>query len=154
MCRGPAGVTMVTTAILVNRRRRAPIQVIAEQRVSEVIADALPILFVLDRDPKSLAVLLADLSGRFGNDFMVKGETSAVHALNALQEMAAAHEPVALLLVDDAASDLLARAHALHPRAARVLLIDRDYSSTSPAVQAIALGRADYHIVRPWTETK
>jgi thioredoxin reductase (NADPH) len=31
-----------------------------------------------------------------------------------------------------------------------VLLVDRDYSSTSPAVQAMALGRVDFHIVRPW----
>src|SRR5207344_232326 len=87
---------------------------------------------------------------RFGNNFTVSGETSPEAALVALQAMAAANEPVALLLVDDAASDFLARAHNLHPGAKRVLLIDRDYSSTSPAVQAITLGRADYHIVRPW----
>ncbi|MDQ6842565.1 MAG: hypothetical protein M3025_09110 [Actinomycetota bacterium] len=36
---------------------------------------ALPVLFVLDRDRKSLDVLLSDLSGRFGNDFTVKGKT-------------------------------------------------------------------------------
>jgi thioredoxin reductase (NADPH) len=112
----------------------------------------LPVLFVVDHDPNSLDVLLSDLSRRFGNDFTVKGETSPEAALAALQEMAAANEPVALLLVDDAASDFLARAHELHPRAKRVLLVDRDYSSTSPAVQAMTLGRADYHIVRPWAD--
>jgi thioredoxin reductase (NADPH) len=112
----------------------------------------LPVLFVVDRDPSSLEVLLSDLSRRFGNDFTVEGETSPEAALAALQAMAAANEPVALLLVDDAASDFLARAHQLHPGAKRVLLVDRDYSSTSPAVQAMALGRADYHIVRPWAD--
>jgi thioredoxin reductase (NADPH) len=112
----------------------------------------LPVLFVLDRDLKSLDLLLSDLSARFGNDFTVKGKTSPADALATLQEMADGHEPVALLLVDDPASEFLARAHALYPRAARVLLIDRDYSSTSPVVQAIALGHADYHIVRPWTD--
>src|SRR2546423_4059965 len=110
----------------------------------------LPVLFVLDHDPTSLAVVLSDLSRRFGNDFRVTGETSAEAALAALREMAAANESVALLLVDDAASDFLAPAHELHPGAKRVLLVDRDYSSTSPAVQATMLGRADYHIVRPW----
>jgi hypothetical protein len=65
-------------------------------------------------------VLLSDLSRRFGNDFTVRGETSPEAALAALGEMAAANEPVALLLVDDAASDFLARAHELHPRAKRV----------------------------------
>ena len=49
-------------------------------------------------------------------------------------------------------ADFLAQAHELYPRAKRVLLVDRDYSSTSPAVQAIALGRADYHLVRPWAD--
>src|SRR5260370_29776697 len=100
----------------------------------------LPVLFVVDRDANSLAAMLSDLSGRFGKDFKVAGETSQEAALAALQEMAAAEEPLALLLVDDAATDFLAAAHELHPRAKRVLLIDRDYSSTSPAPHAIALG--------------
>jgi hypothetical protein len=60
--------------------------------------------------------------------------------------------PGALLLVDASGAEFLAHAHALDPRAARMLLVERDYSSTSPAVEAIALGRADYHFVRPWTD--
>src|SRR5881398_2923594 len=115
---------------------------------------AMPVLFVVDHDPGSLSELLSDLSRRFGNDFRVRGEASADRALVALQEMATANERLALLLVDDAAADVLARAHELHPRAKRVLLVDRDYTSTSPAVQAIALGRADYHIVRPWADNE
>src|SRR4051812_8729950 len=93
----------------------------------------LPVLFVVDRHRSSVDALISDLSRRFGNDFTVRGETSPEEALAALQEMAAANDPVALLLVDDAAADFLARAHELHPRAKRVLLVDRDYSSTSPA---------------------
>jgi thioredoxin reductase (NADPH) len=110
----------------------------------------LPVLFVVDRDPRSLEALLADLSRRFGNGFAVRGESVPEAAITALREMAAAEQPVALLLVDDAATDLLARAHELHPHAKRVLLVNRDYTSSSPAVQAMTLGRADYHIVRPW----
>src|SRR5256886_5168982 len=115
-------------------------------------AAVLPVLFAVDRDPNSLEAMLSDLSGRFGKDFTVTGETSREAALAAMQQMASADEPVALLLVDDSSSDFLERAHELHPRAKRVLLVDRDYSSTSPAVQAMALGRADYHIVRPWAD--
>ena len=48
------------------------------------------------------------------------------------------------------APEFLTRAHQLHPRAKRVLLVNRDYSATSPAVPAVTLGDADYHIVRPW----
>jgi thioredoxin reductase (NADPH) len=113
---------------------------------------SLPVLFVVDHDRTSLDALLSDLSRRFGNDFAVRGETSPAAALGVLRELAAANEPVAVLLVDDAASDVLACGHQLHPSAKRVLLVDRDYSSTSPAVQAMTLGRADYHIVRPWAD--
>lgn len=114
---------------------------------------ALPVLFVVDHDSNSLEVLISDLSRRFGNDFTVRGETSSEAAHAALREMAAANEPVALLLVDDdVASDFLVRAHELYPRAKRVLLVDRDYTSTSPAVQAMMLGHVDYHIVRPWAD--
>jgi thioredoxin reductase (NADPH) len=111
-----------------------------------------PVLFVVDHEAASLDELLSDLSRRFGSAFTVRGECTSDAALASLREMAAAVVPVALLLVADAASDLLERAHDLHPRAKRVLLVDRDYSSNSPAVQAMALGRADYHIVRPWTD--
>ena len=113
-----------------------------------------PVLFVLDRDQNSLDVLLSDLVRRYGNDFTVTGEASPDAALRALGEMAAANERVALFLADAAASDFMARAHDLHPLAKRVLLADRDYSSTSPAVQAIILGHADYHIVRPWPDAE
>src|SRR3954447_6868967 len=111
-----------------------------------------PVLFVIDHDPTSLHVLITDLTRRFGNDFTGTGEASSDVALDRLEQMASTAQPVALLLVDDRASQLLERAHALHPRAKRVLLVDRDYSSTSPAVEAMTFGRADYHIVRPWAD--
>jgi thioredoxin reductase (NADPH) len=111
-----------------------------------------PVLFVLDHHRRSLDVLLSALSRRFGNDLTVTGESSPQVALHRLREMAAAGEPVALLLVDDLSADFLDRAHQLHPSAKRVFLVDRDYRSASPAVQAMALGRIDYHIVRPWAD--
>ena len=111
-----------------------------------------PVVFVADHDPGSLRVLLADLTRRFGRAFTVKGVGSPEAALTAVRELAQAEVPVALLLMDDDCLDILAEAHELHPDAKRVLLVDRDYSSTSPAVQAVALGCADYHLVRPWTD--
>ncbi len=113
-----------------------------------------PLIFVLDRDPTSFAVLVSDLSRRFGKDFTVTGDTSPAAALDALREMAADNKPVALVLADAAMPEFIARAHELHPLAKRVLLVDRDYSAASPAVQAITLGYADYHITRPWPDTE
>ena len=71
-----------------------------------------PVLFVLDEDPTSLDVLLSDLTRRFGNDFTVTGDTSPEAALCELEQLAAANEPVALLLVDEDAIDFLARARS------------------------------------------
>jgi thioredoxin reductase (NADPH) len=108
-------------------------------------------LLVVDDDAHALDLLLSDLSRRFANDFSIRGRTSPEEALSTLEELSAERRPVALLLVDEAISgDFLARAHALHPQAKRVLLVDRDYSSTNPAVQAMTLGRVDFHITRPW----
>ena len=114
--------------------------------------DVLPVLFAVDCDPRALDVLLSDLTRRFGNEFAVRGRSSSEAALAELHELAASDQPVALLLIDDAAEQLLPRAHELHPRAKRVLMVDRDYSSSSPAVQAMALGRTDYHLARPWAD--
>ena len=70
---------------------------------------------------RSLEAVLSALSRRFGNDFTVTGQTSAHAALGALEAMAAGHELVALLLVDDLSADFLDRAHVLYPSAKRVL---------------------------------
>ena len=80
---------------------------------------------MLHRDQRSLSVLLAGLTQRFGNDSTVAGDTSPA-ARPALADMAASHLAVALLLTDDGAGEFLARAHCLHPGAKRVLLVDPD----------------------------
>jgi thioredoxin reductase (NADPH) len=114
-----------------------------------------PVLFVIDDDAGVLQALRDDLGRRFGEDFRVVGGASATAGLATLRELAAAHEPVALLIVDHNMSempgvDFLARAHEMHPLAKRVLLVERDYSVRSPVVQAMTLGQADYHITKPW----
>jgi len=94
-------------------------------------------IFVMDEDHTALQTLLTDLRRRFGSGFAVAGEQTREAAIAALEDMATAATPVALLLVDAACGDVLDRAHELHPGAKRVLLVDRDYSTTSPAVQAM-----------------
>jgi thioredoxin reductase (NADPH) len=116
---------------------------------------AYPVIFVLDDDAKVADALRDDLSRRFGQDFHLIAETSAASGLVALRDLEYAGAPVALLIVDhDMAEmpgiDFLAQAHRLHPLAKRVLLVERDYSASSPVVQAMTLGQADYHITKPW----
>jgi thioredoxin reductase (NADPH) len=115
-----------------------------------------PVLFVIDHDAGVVHALRDDLSRRFSGDFRVIGALSAAGGLAVLRELAARHEPVALLIVDHNMSDMpgadfLARAHRMHPLAKRVLLVERDYSAHSPIVAAMTLGQADYHITKPWT---
>ncbi len=114
-----------------------------------------PVLFVIDDDLGVMQALRDDLSRRFSQDFGIIGHTSAEAGLAALCELADLHEQVALLIVDCDMSemtgvDFLARAHAMHPLAKRVLLVERDYSARSPVVEAMTLGEADYHITKPW----
>jgi thioredoxin reductase (NADPH) len=116
---------------------------------------ARPVLFVLDDDIAVAETLLGDLGRRFGEDFQVIGESSAAVGLAALRRLADEHQQVALLIVDHdmgemPGTEFLARAHALHPVAKRVLLVERDYSARSPVVQAMTLGQADYHLTKPW----
>jgi thioredoxin reductase (NADPH) len=116
---------------------------------------SLPVIFVIDDDVGVLNALRDDLSRRFGEDFHVTGASTAAAGLAMLRELAGRHEPVALLIVDHDMSDMpgvgfLACAHEMHPLAKRVLLVERDYSSRSPVVEAMTLGEADYHITKPW----
>jgi thioredoxin reductase (NADPH) len=104
-----------------------------------------PVLFVIDDDAGVVDALQEDLGRRFGEDFRVIGESSAVAGLAMLHKLADEHEPVALLIVDHHLSEMpgvgfLACAHELHPLARRVLLVERDYSARSPVVQAMTLG--------------
>jgi thioredoxin reductase (NADPH) len=114
-----------------------------------------PVLFVIDDDPEVVRALHDDLSRRFGKDFRVIGESSAAAGLATLRDLAAGHEPVALLIVDHhmpeiSGVEFLTGAHDLHPLAKRVLLVERDYSARSPVVGAMTLGQADYHLSKPW----
>ncbi|HYB85417.1 MAG TPA: FAD-dependent oxidoreductase [Streptosporangiaceae bacterium] len=112
-------------------------------------------MFVIDDDAGVTHALQDDLGRRFSEDFRIIGESSVSAGLATLRELADAGEPVALLIVDHDLNglpgvDFLARAHAMHPLAKRVLLVERDYSTRSPIVQAMTLGQADYHITKPW----
>jgi thioredoxin reductase (NADPH) len=127
----------------------------ARWRAAENEPASPPVLFVIDDDPGVMNALRDDLSRRFGEDFRVIGESAAAAGLAVLRGLADQHEPVALLIVDHGLSamtgiDFLARAHAMHPLAKRVLLVERDYSAHSPVVRAMTLGQADYHLTKPW----
>ena len=116
---------------------------------------AAPILFLVSTDRSVLHALQADLGRRFGNDTRILAAAEPGDGLAQLAALAERGEPVALLIADQRMPQLtgiefLARAHALHPAAKRILLVERDYTAANPTVPAMMLGQIDYHLVRPW----
>jgi thioredoxin reductase (NADPH) len=116
---------------------------------------ALPIIFVVSSEQPVLRSLEADLARRFGNDTRIVTSNSPKEALTQLEGFAGRGEPVALLIADQPLSgttgvEFLASAHRLHPKAKRILLVERDYTTANPIVPAMMLGQIDYHLVKPW----
>ncbi len=116
---------------------------------------ALPIVFVVSSEASVRSALEADLHRRFGNDTRILGAGTPAAGLARLAALADASEPVALLIADQGMADMtgiefLASAHALHPSAKRILLVERDYTAANPIVPAMMLGEIDYHLLKPW----
>jgi len=114
-----------------------------------------PIVFLVAGEASLLETLEADLARRFGHDCEIRCARDAGDALAELGELAERAAPVALLIVDrdlpgTTGIDLLTRARALHPTAKRILLVERDYTTSSPTVSAMTLGQIDFHLVKPW----
>lgn len=98
----------------------------------------------------------ATLHSRFGAHYTILGERSPGVALAKLAEIATGSEEVALLIAapqiaEMAGVDFLVRAHALHPRARRVMLVDRgEWGSDHSAVRAMTLGEIDSYLFDTW----
>ncbi|MBO0682358.1 MAG: FAD-dependent oxidoreductase [Candidatus Dormibacteraeota bacterium] len=114
------------------------------------------ILFLVSADAPVRQALESDLARRFAADYRVLSAHSRAVATDVLRGLATDSEEVAVLIAPErlegaAGVDFLASAHDLHPRARRVLLIDRGtYGSAHPAARAMALGRIDHYLFNPW----
>ena len=125
-------------------------------------AAASPVLFVVDADPEARHEVESALVRRYGSDYRVLTAGSAGEGLETLGQLAARGEDVALVAADlhlpgTDGVGFLERAHMLHPRCSRVLLVAMDRYHTRvpftelPALQrATALGRIDGSVVKGW----
>lgn len=121
-----------------------------------------PVILIVDPDPRASNAVQTALAHRFGQDYRILTAGSAHAALEMLAQMANADEDVAIVAAEvhlDGMDgvDLLERAHALHSRAIRALLLTMDERGTRipfgtlPAVQrATALGRIDLTLLKGW----
>jgi thioredoxin reductase (NADPH) len=118
----------------------------AHDKTAPAVAN--PVLLVVDADPQARAVTESALGRRFGLDYRVLAADTPRGGLGALERLAAGSGDVALVAADlrlpgmDGV-EFLERAHALHPRAARVLLVAMDEHHTRlPFSELAALQRA------------
>src|SRR5579872_5019190 len=121
-----------------------------------------PVLVVVDSDDDARATFQAALVRRFGADYQVLAADSAEAGLAALERLAHESEQVPLVAADlglpgIGGVEFLERAHALHPRATRALLLGMEPRGTRipfgalPTVQrATALGQIDVSILKGW----
>jgi thioredoxin reductase (NADPH) len=118
-----------------------------------------PVLLIVDDDRADLVRATAELRRRFGADYDIVARTSAEDGLDVLERLARESTDVALVLADHrlpglTGTDLLARVHELHPGARRALLIRwgewADQAVAERVLDAMALGRVDYYVLKPW----
>jgi thioredoxin reductase (NADPH) len=123
-----------------------------------------PVLFLVDADPQARVVTESALDRRFGPDYRVLAADTPRGGLEALERLAAGGGDVPLVAADlrlpgmDGV-EFLRRAHALHPRAARVLLMAMDqhhtqlpFSELAALRRATALGRIDLWVAKGWAD--
>jgi thioredoxin reductase (NADPH) len=118
-----------------------------------------PILFLVAQEPAVLEALKTDLGRRFGNDCRILTARTPAEGLAMLRALVEQEAPVALLIADHRMPEMtgvefLVQAHALHPSAKRILLVERDYTAANPIVPAMTLGQIDYHLVSPGIRSK
>src|SRR6478752_3385294 len=107
----------------------------------------------VDDEPAVLAAVARDLRRQFGERYRIVRANSGPEALEALKELVARGEQVALLVADQrmpgmAGTEYLVEARKLVPDAKRVLLTA--YADTEAAIQAINEVDLDYYLLKPW----
>lgn len=115
-----------------------------------------PVILIVDDRPRGVAKLLDALGRRYGSDYRVIGHVSAQAALDELARAKAAGDEVALVIADQwmpemTGSELLLRAHELHPEAQRALIVGwGDTAANETILQGCARGVLDNYILKPW----
>lgn len=114
---------------------------------------SLPVLLAVDDDPQVLQAINRDLRSRYRAQYRIVSTTSALEALQYLDDLKKKGEDVALLLSDQRMPemlgvDFLEKAKMRYPMARRVLLTA--YSDTDAAIKAINTVQLNYYLTKPW----
>jgi thioredoxin reductase (NADPH) len=124
-----------------------------------VAGSDLPVMLVVEDETSKRDRIRNELSRRYGSDYHVTCESSALRALEKLEAWQAEKRPVALVLSDQWMPDLtgeefLARARELHPHSKRAMLVEwgawGDPDTAEAILRGLARGRMDYYVLKPW----
>ena len=112
-----------------------------------------PAIVAVDDEPAVLAAVARDLRRGFGERYRVLRAPSGSEALEALRELRARGDQVAMLIADQrmpgmSGTQYLVEARKLVPDAKRVLLTA--YADTEAAIAAINEVALDYYLLKPW----
>jgi len=115
-----------------------------------------PVMLAVDDSVADLRGISRELHKRYGEDYRVVCERHPEAALGRLQDLQEAGEDVALVLADQwmagmSGPDFLTRVGEISTTAKRVLMVDwGDRAAVRPLQQAMALGRIDYYVTKPY----
>jgi thioredoxin reductase (NADPH) len=114
---------------------------------------AKPTILSVDDDPVVLNAVKRDLHQKYGRDYRILSVNSGPAALEALKQVQARGETVALFLADQRMPQIsgiqfLEQARTLFPEAKKVLLTA--YADTEVAIQSINRLALDYYLMKPW----
>src|SRR5688572_3558403 len=112
-----------------------------------------PVILAVDDDAQVLSALRRDLRSRYREDYRVLAAGSGESALEAIRELKARGDALAMVITDQRMPsmlgvDVLAAAAEVYPIARRVLLTA--YSDVRAAIRAINEARVDYYLEKPW----
>ena len=114
-----------------------------------------PVIFAVDAGAESFPRIEYGLRRRYGDEYRVICETSAMWGMKRLRDLKAAGGEVALILADQwmpdiAGDEFLARAGQLFPTAKRAVLVEwGDRTTQEPVLRAMTLGHIDYYVNKP-----
>ncbi len=112
-----------------------------------------PVILLVDDDPQVLAALRRDMRSKYGAEYRVLGANSGQTAIDALKELKARADTLAMVISDQRMPsmlgvDVLKRTREIYPIARRVLLTA--YSDIKAAVRAINEAHLDHYLEKPW----
>lgn len=112
-----------------------------------------PAIVAVDDDPQVLGAVRRDLRSRYAEDYRIVSAESGAGALEALEQLKARGDTVALFLVDQrmpemTGTEFLLEALSVFPEAKRLLLTA--YADTAAAIQAINEVALDHYLMKPW----